>query len=117
MPRRGRLLPLAVAGLLGLLAGCDSRKPPPGPAGLFEVHCARCHAQAGEPGGPGIGGSTGPDLSKITARPGRTAEYLANFIRDPKSVDPDAKIMPAFADTLTEDEIKSLAEWLAAKKK
>jgi mono/diheme cytochrome c family protein len=116
MARRGWSLFLFVAGLLGVVVGCDSRKPPEGPAGLFEVHCAKCHAQAGEPGGPGVGSSRGPDLSKITDRPGRNADYLARFIRDPKSVDPDAKLMPGFAGTLTDAEIKSLAEWLAKKK-
>jgi mono/diheme cytochrome c family protein len=113
--RLGAVLLFAVFTLL--LAGCGGANPPaPGPQGLYEVHCAKCHARAGEPGGPGIGGSRGPNLSKIGAARGRDAAYFARFIRDPRAVDPEAKLMPAFADTLTDEEIRSLAEFLAAKK-
>jgi mono/diheme cytochrome c family protein len=80
------------------------------------MHCAKCHARAGEPGGPDIGGSRGPDLSKIGGNRDRNAEWFAMWIRDPKSVKPDAKLMPAFKDKLTEEQIRELAEWLAAKK-
>lgn len=102
---------------LAALIGCGESKPPAaGPQGLYDVHCAKCHAQAGEEGGPGVGGSRGPNLSKIAERPGRTAEWLADYIRDPKATKPGAKLMPAFGDTLTAAQIKELAEWLAAKK-
>lgn len=107
-----------VAVLLALvLGGCGPKPAPaPGPQGLYEQHCAKCHARAGEPGGPSIGGSRGPDLSKIGANKGRNAEWFAKWICDPKSVDPNARLMPAFKDTLTEEQIRELAEWLAAKK-
>ncbi|WP_227254813.1 c-type cytochrome [Frigoriglobus tundricola] len=73
-------------------------------------------AQAGQPGGPGVGGSRGPNLAKIGAEPGHTAEYLAAYIRDPRSAKPGAKLMPAFGDKLSDAQIQELAEWLAAKK-
>lgn len=99
------------------IAGCGPSQPvAAGPQGLYDQHCAKCHARAGEPGGPSIGGSRGPDLSKIGANKGRNAEWFAAWIRDPKSVDPNAKLMPAFKDKLTDAQIKELAEWLAAKK-
>ncbi len=101
----------------GALAGCGDGKPvAAGPQGTFDQHCARCHAQAGQPGGPGVGMSKGPNLTDIPNRPGRTAEWLAEYIRDPKSVKPDTKLMPAFKDTLTDAQIKELAEWLVTKK-
>jgi mono/diheme cytochrome c family protein len=100
-----------------VVGGCGPKPAPPaGPQGLYEQHCAKCHARAGEPGGPSIGGSRGPDLSHIGANKGRDAEWFAKWIRDPKSVDPSARLMPAFKDTLTEEQIRQLAEWLAAKK-
>jgi mono/diheme cytochrome c family protein len=103
--------------LFAFVAGCGKPQPPaPGPQGLYDVHCAKCHARAGEPGGPQIGGSRGPDLSKIGGNKGRNAEWFAAWIRDPRSVNPDARLMPAFKDTLTEEQIRELAEWLAAKK-
>jgi cytochrome c553 len=118
LSRRGAVLLLAV--LPVLLLGCGgSGNQAAGPKGLFDAHCAKCHAQAGQPGGPGVGGSRGPDLSKIGSAPGRTADYLADYIRDPKNPNskrPDAKLMPAFAGKLSDEEIRSLAEYLAAMK-
>src|SRR5262245_19088385 len=98
--RSGALVCILILG--GLATGC-SPKPPAasGPAGLFEQHCARCHAQAGEPGGPKVGGSRGPNLTKIGAEPGRDATYIASVIRDPKSKIPDAKMMESFAGVLS----------------
>src|SRR5262245_59688280 len=97
--------------------GCGSGQPAEsGPKGVYTQHCARCHAQAGVPGGPKLGSSTGPDLSHVGSKRGRTADWLADYIRDPKSKDPGVKGMPGFEGKLTDDEIRSLAEWLAAKK-
>jgi mono/diheme cytochrome c family protein len=98
------------------LAGCGKGDPSEGgPKATFDRHCASCHARAGEPGGPSRGGSKGPDLSKVGAAPGHTAEWLADYIRDPKSKRAESK-MPAFGSKLTDAQIKELAEWLAAQK-
>jgi mono/diheme cytochrome c family protein len=111
---------LALAFVVFLLfcvaAGCGGGAPvASGPKGLFDAHCAECHAQAGQPGGPPkVGMSKGPDLTKITTRPGRDAKYIADFIRDPRSVNPTAKLMPAFGDKLTDEEIRSLAEYVVS---
>jgi mono/diheme cytochrome c family protein len=98
------------------LVGCGGKSAPAatGPKATFDNNCASCHARAGEPGGPGIGGSRGPDLSKIGKE--HDAKWLAAYISDPNSVRPDAKLMPAFKDKLTEAQIRELAEWLAARK-
>lgn len=98
------------------LIGCGDNKPiAAGPQGTYDQHCARCHAQAGQPGGPGIGMSKGPNLTDIPNRR-HTKEWLADYIRDPKSVKPDTKMMPAFKGTLTDAQINELAEWLLTKK-
>ncbi|AMV29495.1 Cytochrome c6 [Gemmata sp. SH-PL17] len=99
------------------LAGCGQSAPvAEGPKGVYDQHCAKCHAQAGEPGGPpSIGASKGPNLAKIGSEPNRTAAWLADYIRDPRSKKSDSR-MPAFGTTLTQDQIRSLAEYLAAKK-
>ena len=117
MAGRGAVVFLLIA--LAALAGCGDNKPAvaAGPQGTYDQHCARCHAPAGQPGGPGVGGSKGPPLSDVPNRPGRTKEWLADYIRDPKSVKPDAKMMPAFKGTLPEEQIQELAAWLANGKK
>lgn len=116
MARRWVFVVLLVGGSLGLV-GCGKSAPvAAGPQGTYDQHCAQCHAQAGQPGGPGVGGSRGPNLAKIGAEPGRTAEYLAAYIRDPRSAKSGTKLMPAFGDKLSDAQIKELAEWLAARK-
>jgi cytochrome c553 len=116
-PRRRFVAPILLAVLVFVLAGCGPEKPiAAGPEGLYELHCARCHARAGEPGGPRLGGSIGPDLKHIGSAKGMTKEWLTDYIRDPKSQRPEAKLMPAFGDKLSDEQIRSLAEWLAAKK-
>ncbi len=119
MPRHRFLCGFAFAVLSGVLVGCGNSgsgdSAASGPKGLFDAQCSKCHAQAGQPGGPGVGSSKGPNLSKIGAEPGRTADYIADYIRDPKSKKADAK-MPAFGSRLKDDEIRSLAEYLAGMK-
>ena len=114
---RGFIAPFLLAVLVCVVSGCGPDKPvAAGPEGLYDQHCARCHARAGEPGGPQRGGSKGPDLAHIGSATGMNAEWLAAYIRDPKSKRADAKMMPAFGDKMSEEQIQSLAEWLAAKK-
>lgn len=104
------------AGIVAV-SGCGKNEPvATGPKGIFDAKCAKCHAQAGEPGGPpGVGSSKGPSLAKIGSEPNHTAEYIAAFIRNPQSVKQNAK-MPAFGNSLSDAEIQELAEWLAKKK-
>jgi mono/diheme cytochrome c family protein len=102
--------------LVIFLLGCASKTATTEPEALYQENCARCHARAGEPGGPSLGGSKGPDISHVGSGKGMTVEWLASYIRDPKSVRPDARMMPAFEDKLTEEQIHSLAEYLAKKK-
>jgi mono/diheme cytochrome c family protein len=111
----GLLLSVSVAHLAG--CGRSYVHPPDSAEGLFERHCAECHAQAGQPGGPpGVGSSKGPKLDKIGAAKGRDVDYFIRFIRDPRSVRAEAKLMPAFGEELTAKEIRTLAEFLAGKK-
>ena len=54
---------------------------------LAEQWCAHCHRVA--PGGPGPASDTAPDFATIAARPGRTAEAIATFLRIPHAGMPD----------------------------
>ena len=102
-------------------AGCGRPVPKTDPSvtdpdELYQTHCARCHARRGEPGGPEYGGSIGPPLGKIGSATGMTAEYLAEYIADSKQKRKVSGMMPAFGGKLTDEQIKALAGWLAAKK-
>lgn len=67
---------------------------------LYQTHCARCHGEARL---GGIGPALLPgNLSRL--KPDAAAEVIANSRA--------ASQMPAFTDTLTEEQIDTLAEWL-----
>lgn len=77
--------------LVLLLAGCGAPQKTEEPVEklsvgeeLFQSKCRTCHKM------DGIGGNKGPDLSNIGAK--RDAEFLDNWLRDPKSVKKTAKM-------------------------
>jgi len=72
----------------------------------------------GGPGGRGPGGPGGraPDLGKVGDDAEHTVEWLAAFVRDPKSQKADAR-MPAFgAEKINDADLQALAEYLASLK-
>jgi mono/diheme cytochrome c family protein len=113
------LFALALTALICTQPGCGKSgadSPPIGdPKVLFDMHCAKCHAQTGEPGGPKLGSSKGPNLTHIGSETGRNADGIARYIRDPKSLSSDAR-MPKFEGVMKEEEIRTLAEYLAGRK-
>jgi len=117
MSRRG-FASLLLAGLVGIVAGCSKPAGPTttNPEELYLHYCAECHARAGEPGGPNLGGSKGPDLSHIGSATGMTVDWFTEYISNPQSKRPMVRIMPAFGDKMTPEQIRAIAEWLAAKK-
>ena len=111
---------------LGVALGCGKSPTtgggPGGPGGassgngLFDQHCLKCHSVDGSAGGGMKGpGMKGPDLAKTGAAPEHTAAWVADHIKNPKSHKPDSR-MPAFDGNLTPEQIKELADFLAAKK-
>ncbi len=68
--------------------------------------CAACHRIGG------VGGTVGPDLSKVGGR--RTRKWIEQQIRDPKSHNPNS-IMPSFSK-LSDEDNDSLAEYLSGLK-
>ncbi|HUR53473.1 MAG TPA: c-type cytochrome [Gemmataceae bacterium] len=113
--------PSLAAVLILVAAGCGRPVPKNDPSvtdpeQLFQIQCARCHARTGEPGGPQYGGSMGPPLAKIGSASGMSAEYIAEYIRDPKKKKSVSGVMPAFGGVLTDEQIRAVAEWLSKKK-
>ena len=114
-------------GLFAVALGCgqSSSNPPPAkvqPAavavaptdgkGLFEAHCANCHA-AGDI--PRKGKGKAPDLTHVGTEADHTAEWIAEHIRNPKGHKPSSK-MPEFETKLKPEEIKSVAAFLKSLK-
>jgi len=122
---RSRFLVIAFSiALLTSQLGCGSHKSTTTePEALYQENCARCHARAGEPGGPTMGGSLGPNLSHIateaeTMKPGMDARaYISESIHDPQAfiVPGYPPVMPSFRGTLTEDEINQVIAFLLTK--
>jgi mono/diheme cytochrome c family protein len=128
---RHRTGAIALALLFCVLAGCDKKstggntppaEPPPGPTGpgvasgpqgLYDQHCAKCHPSGGAAEGGLRKGMKGPNLTKIGAE--HDADWIAEHIRNPRGHEPGSR-MPQFEGKLKPEEIRSLAEFLAAKK-
>ena len=71
---------------------------------LFQSQgCGACHKINGQ------GGAVGPDLSH-EASAGKSAEWLATQIRDPKAHNANS-IMPSYS-SLTQEQIKELVDYL-----
>ncbi len=78
-----------------------------GAAGTFSANCSKCHPFEGKSGG------RAPDLSHIGGE--KDAEWLAAYIKDPKSKDPKSK-MPPFGGKIADKDVQELATMLAGKK-
>jgi mono/diheme cytochrome c family protein len=74
---------------------------------VYGAWCAGCHIIDGE------GVKTGPDLTQIGEK--HDAKWLQSWIADPEAIKADAD-MPAFGDRLSPDELKAVADFLAARK-
>jgi mono/diheme cytochrome c family protein len=69
--------------------------------------CMNCHSIQGQ------GGGRAPDLSHIGANPQHTAEWIAGYVKNPKSVDPGSD-MPAFGDRISDQDYQALGAYLAS---
>jgi ubiquinol-cytochrome c reductase cytochrome b subunit len=74
---------------------------------VFATRCAACHVIEGD------GGKEGPDLTHEGKK--QNAQWLARWISDPPSVDPDAD-MPSFKGKLSDAELTAISQYLAARK-
>lgn len=71
--------------------------------------CPRCHVINGQ------GGRMGPDLSRVGAEPGHTAEWIIEHVKNPQSHNPGSR-MPAFAGKISDSDLKALGDYLASLK-
>lgn len=71
---------------------------------LFDEYWASCHIVNSK------GGTVEPDLSTVGSR--RSINFLEAFTENPSSV-LSGTTMPAYQDTLTDEQIKNLAAYLS----
>jgi uncharacterized membrane protein/mono/diheme cytochrome c family protein len=85
----------------------DAQLVAAGKKSYTEYRCQNCHRIEGE------GRTTGPDLTRVGKRL-PDVNWHIKHLKDPRSVDPDSS-MPAY-DQLSEEELKSIATYLASRK-
>jgi ubiquinol-cytochrome c reductase cytochrome b subunit len=81
-----------------------------GPPDAYITSCSGCHGTRGQ------GASVYPRLIGVSEKPQRTIEDLIAIMNNPGSYGMDP-LMPSFASKLSDDEKRSIAEWIATLKK
>jgi mono/diheme cytochrome c family protein len=72
----------------------------------FQTHCVKCHAINGE------GGQVGPELNAPTSvTANRNDDWIRQFVRDPRSLNPQSK-MPAWESGRDTHQIDSILAYL-----
>jgi len=109
----------AVACFLAVLSGCEktaeaevdmNSQPYLEGKKVFLANCASCHRIGGR-----TNQSRAPNLAKTGADAEHTADWFIALIRDPKSKNPKAQ-MRAFHDSIKDDDLHALAEFLVSLK-
>ena len=81
-----------------------------GPPDAYITSCSGCHGTRGQ------GASVYPRLIGVSDKPQRTVEDLIAIINNPAAYGMDP-LMPSFANKLSEEEKRSISEWIATLKK
>lgn len=85
----------------------DSAREAAPPPQAYTSNCAKCHGTSGE------GKSINPPLVGVASRPNRTAADIVAILNNPRAYNLE-KRMPSFADKLSEDEKRAVAEWVVS---
>ena len=73
------------------------------------TNCSACHGTRGQ------GASIFPKLTGVGSKPRRTVEDIIALLNDPKAYGLELP-MKSYADKLTEEEKREIAEWVASLK-
>jgi menaquinol-cytochrome c reductase cytochrome b/c subunit len=82
----------------------------PGGEIVATIGCLTCHVYL-ESGVTNLGA---PELTEIGAQQGKDAEYLARYVANPREF--DNQVMPVYGESLNEEQIRQVAEFLEASK-
>jgi ubiquinol-cytochrome c reductase cytochrome b subunit len=83
---------------------------PTSPPDAYVAKCSGCHGTRGQ------GVKIYPRLIGISAKPQRTVDDIIGLMNNPQSYGLDP-LMPSFADKLSDEEKREIAEWIASLKK
>lgn len=76
----------------------------------YTTHCSACHGTRGQ------GASPFPRLIGVSTKPRRTVEDIIGLLNNPEAYDIQPP-MKSYADKLTEDEKRAIAEWVVSLRK
>ena len=85
-----------------------------GPPELYRKFCADCHGPHGE--GARRGNVTFPPLLDVPVKPRRTVEDIVSILKDPPAYGLQPP-MRSFADKLTEQQMREIAQWVETLKR
>jgi len=85
-----------------------------GPPTLYTKFCADCHGQHGE--GARRGNLTFPPLLDVPVKPRRTVDDIVALLKNPPAYGLQPP-MRSFADKLTEEQMREIAQWIVTLKR
>ena len=100
------MITLATAGTSDAAAG--------GPPEMYTKFCAQCHGTHGQ--GAQQGPLKFPPLLDVSSKPRRGVDDIMGLLKDPAAYGLQPPMRP-FADKLTKDQMREIAEWIVKLKK
>jgi len=105
-PFQPATITLATAGTSDAAAG--------GPPEMYTKFCAQCHGTHGQ--GAQQGPLKFPPLLDVSSKPRRGVDDIMGLLKDPAAYGLQPPMRP-FADKLTKDQMREIAEWIVKLKK
>ena len=97
-----------------LAAASTSDATAGGPTVMYTKYCANCHGSHGQ--GAQQGPLKFPPLLDVSSKPRRTVDDIMGLLKDPAAYGLQPPMRP-FADKLTKEQMREIAEWIVKLKK
>jgi mono/diheme cytochrome c family protein len=96
------------------LATATAKATSGAPPEMYTKFCAQCHGTQGQ--GAQQGPLKFPPLLEVSSKPRRTVDDIMGLLKDPAAYGLQPP-MRSFADKLTQDQMREIAEWIVKLKK
>jgi ubiquinol-cytochrome c reductase cytochrome b subunit len=100
--------------MITLAAAATSDAAAGGPPDMYTKFCAQCHGTHGQ--GAQQGPLKFPPLLDVSSKPRRSVDDIMGLLKDPAAYGLQPPMRP-FADKLTKDQMRDIAEWIVKLKK